>query len=112
MKRAEHEQRAGIWEFPLGKIEDGETSAKAAKREVEEETGLALEPKFVGMVERFDGENNEEYKPVSCFVATTDSEEIKLSGEHDEFKWVAIEDITGPNISYDARMMLEKHLKK
>ncbi len=112
MKRAKHEQRPGVWEFPLGRIEKGETSIEAAKREIKEETSLSLEPKFIGMVERFDGENNEEYKPVSCFVATTDSEEIKLSDEHDEFKWVTMDGLKGPNISYDAQMMLKTYFKK
>lgn len=33
---------AGLWEFPGGKIEDGETAAKAVKREVQEELGVAV----------------------------------------------------------------------
>jgi 8-oxo-dGTP diphosphatase len=33
----------GLWEFPGGKIETGETADEAARREVLEETGLAIE---------------------------------------------------------------------
>jgi mutator protein MutT len=37
---------AGLWEFPGGKIEPGETAEGAAVRECLEETGIAVEPLF------------------------------------------------------------------
>jgi mutator protein MutT len=42
-RRAEGAPLAGLWEFPGGKIQAGETAELAAARECLEETGLAVE---------------------------------------------------------------------
>jgi mutator protein MutT len=42
-QRPEGVAMAGLWEFPGGKVEDGETPAEAAQRECLEETGLAVQ---------------------------------------------------------------------
>jgi 8-oxo-dGTP diphosphatase len=48
-----HEPGAGLWSLPGGRIEPGETDAKALVREMLEETGLAVEPgRLLGRVQR------------------------------------------------------------
>jgi 8-oxo-dGTP diphosphatase len=42
-QRPEGKQLAGLWEFPGGKVEEGELPEAALVREVEEELGLRLE---------------------------------------------------------------------
>jgi len=41
-QRSENDVWGGLWEFPGGEIEEGETPARAAVREVSEETGFVL----------------------------------------------------------------------
>jgi ADP-ribose pyrophosphatase YjhB (NUDIX family) len=48
-----HEPGQGLWSLPGGRVEPGETDAEALVREMEEETGLTVEPgRLIGQVLR------------------------------------------------------------
>ena len=87
------------WEFPKGKIEEGETDLKAAEREMEEETGLThfnVHPRFEYVSKYFLTKNYEtgekletpEPKTVTYFLAEIlGGKEVNLSFEHDSYGW-------------------------
>ena len=96
------------WDFPKGLVEPGETELSAAKREVEEETGLAdLDYPF--------GDEFKETLPYSgnkvarYYLAETAAEKLELPvspelgrAEHHEYRWVSFdeaEDLLPPRLA-------------
>ena len=80
----------GRWDFPGGRLNSGENFIEALKREVLEESGLEIEvgkPIYVG-----------EWRPTIkgvltqivgiFFLCTPKTMEVKLSRDHDEFRWI------------------------
>ena len=96
------------WDFPKGMVEPSEDALAAARREVEEETGLAE-------VDYPFGDEFKETLPYSgnkvarYYLAETDAEKIVLPvspelgrPEHDEYRWVSFdeaEDLLPPRLA-------------
>jgi dATP pyrophosphohydrolase len=90
----------GFWQFVTGSLEESETHRNAAIREVEEETGIRLDPASLidlGLTNRFeilprwrpkyapDVTHNEEV----CFAARVNKGPVRLDAvEHDAFCWL------------------------
>jgi 8-oxo-dGTP diphosphatase len=81
---------AGRWEFPGGKVEDGETPDQAIVREVAEELGCAVV--VTGWLEP-----EAEIRPgLVLRVATAvlvDGEPIPRHGEHDAVRWLVADQL-------------------
>jgi bis(5'-nucleosidyl)-tetraphosphatase len=84
--------RRGFWGFPQGHKEKGETEVQTLIREVREETGI-LSLYIQSYIARihysyFKADGMKSEKEVRFYFATTSTREIKISKEHDDYKWV------------------------
>ena len=89
LKRAKTKIYEHLWQGVAGKIEAGETSWEAAIRELKEETGFEPVRIFVAdHVSKFYEAHGDWVNLVPVFGIEVDEEEVILSDEHCEFKWV------------------------
>lgn len=89
LKRAEKQIYPGLWQMVTGKIKANEKAYQTALREIKEETGLTPVQLWVAPTVNSFYEPKDEYiclLPV--FAARVDSDVIKISDEHTEYKWV------------------------
>jgi len=80
------------WEFPGGRMEFGEKPEDTLKREVKEETGLEVEMIYPFSVWTFFRESHNQTVGIN-FVCVATSQDVKLSNEHIDFKWIEKADI-------------------
>ena len=89
LKRAKTKIYEHLWQGVAGKIEAGEAAWEAAMRELKEETGFEPVRIFVAdHVSKFYEAHGDWVNMVPVFGIEVEDEEVKLSDEHCEFKWV------------------------
>ena len=108
LSRKEDDFMGGIDELPSGNMEKEETVYEALVREVKEETNLDV-TNVVSYINSFDyvsgsGKNAREY---NFLVNVKSTDDVKIT-EHDEYKWLSIDEVRNNNkITDEVKFTLE-----
>ena len=78
----------GLWEFPGGKQEEGESLEQCLKREIQEELHLSITVKKYFMTSEY----SYDFGTISlnAFFAESPTQEISYMDSHEEIKWVEL----------------------
>ena len=97
----------------MGRIENRESAGEAIRREIAEETGIAVEALYTtGCVDTFfnSGANSIEMMPI--FVALFDSApEVRLDHEHLDYRWLSFADAI-ETLAYPGQRDALPHIKR
>jgi|HubBroStandDraft_2_1064218.scaffolds.fasta_scaffold110461_2 8-oxo-dGTP diphosphatase len=92
-RHANDKMDAGLWDIPGGRMLFGEKPLDALRREIAEETGLALSGEGVPIsVWSFMATEKHQVLGVTLFCRCRRGA-VRLSAEHSEYKWAASSDI-------------------
>ena len=110
------EHYLGHWDFPRGIIEKGEEEKETAKREIFEETGI----QDIKFIDEFRETTSWQYKKQTeqtfqdvfktaiLYLAETKTKEIKLSSEHQDYKWLETDEAKEKLTFENSKILLEK----
>lgn len=101
------------WELPGGRIEMGETIEACFAREIEEELGWKnIKFDRIAHVWSLNIDKTKTQFVVVCVTAESSDEEIKLSDEHIEYKWLTIDEIEKIKMYPDFIMAIKKSVEE
>ncbi len=95
------QQKSGIWNFPKGHMEKGESEEETAIREIKEETNIEVSINKNFRYEISYLQKEDMTKTVVYFLAKANSNDVKLQEiEISNYKWVNFENVK-ENLTYD-----------
>ncbi len=92
-RSATDKNRPGDWDYPGGGPDEGEDFSAAVSREIREEAGLTISPNRLRMVyANTEPKEGESIIRLLYVCHADEGQQISLSHEHDEFRWLPIDD--------------------
>jgi mutator protein MutT len=88
VRRPLNKKRGGLWEFPGGKVEEGETLEEAIKRELKEELDIEVRVKGVLSEVKYSYPEGE----IELYLLEVESNEEPELKEAIEKRWVSVEE--------------------
>lgn len=102
---------AGYWALPGGFIDPGEKSEAAARRELEEETGVSVGEynlKFVGVFDTPNRDPRMENVVSYAYIAKIPQQRAQAGDDASAAEWVPIESIKNLELAFDHKSILDK----
>lgn len=105
MQRSDKSGGGGKWSFIGGALEQGEDPYESIQREIEEEAEIrvsALKPFYLWSRTTGDGD----FVMMIAYKCTALTTEVTLNWEHNDYKWVSLEEALRLDLTNDSRQIL------